>query len=67
MYNVIIDLQDGWKSTISRPKEWHVFSWHLLPAFIRLSIEDFYQISANEFIDSIKLGKFEDTHQSPWK
>lgn len=31
----------------------NMFCWHLLAAFILLSIEDFYQISANEFIDSI--------------
>lgn len=37
----------------------NMFCWHLLAAFILLSIEDFYQISANEFIDSIvvTLGK----------
>lgn len=36
-----------------------MFCWHLLAAFILLSVEDFYQISANEFIDSIvvTLGK----------
>lgn len=36
-----------------------MFCWNLLAAFILLSIEDFYQISANEFIDSIviTLGK----------
>lgn len=33
--------------------------WHILAAFLFLSIEDFYQISANEFIDYIvaKLSK----------
>lgn len=30
-----------------------MFCGHLLAVEIRLSIEDFYQISANEFIDSI--------------
>lgn len=51
---------DSWESTKSRTiGHENMFCWHMLAAFILSSIEDFYQISANEFIDPIvvTLGK----------
>lgn len=53
---------NSWELKVHKIQDYkarNMFCWHLLAAFILLSIEDFYQISANEFIDSIvvTLGK----------